>query len=340
MRLIRPLCLAFMFSLCVAAHCMGQLNAKPPEPIAHEPAPGTTIVSPVDGSLMVYVPSGYFIMGMDKEEAVRYAKAFGHEDYHKIAVEEWFPQRRVYVEGYFIDKYEVTNELWDKFAKATSYKEDPASEMSGRLKGPGGEIMAKMRMYPVSPVSWAEAATYANWAGKRLPTEAQWEKAARGTDGRWFPWGNDMPTKEHAVFPGDKGGQTISQQVGSRPKGVSPYGAHDMAGNLYEWTSEFMEPYPNNPEYTRMLSYTGHQFGCLRGGSFYHADWAIGTAKRFGFKPKETYFHVGFRTVWEPPAGYFKSEQFKKDREALPAREAELEALRKNDIPESPYWAR
>lgn len=309
-------------------------QGQPPEPATDEPAAGTTIVHPIDGSLMVYVPSGYFIMGMDKDEAVKYSTLMGIEDYHKIAAEEWFPRRRVYVEGYFVDKYEVTHELWDKFVAATKFT-------SERPKGPGGDVMAKLRMYPVSPVLWAEAAKYANWAGRRLPTEIQWEKAARGTDGRWFPWGNEKPTKEHGVFPGDReNGQTISQQVGSRPKGVSPYGTHDMAGNLYEWTSEFMEPYPNNPEYERMLSYMGHQFGCLRGGSFYHALWAVNTSKRFGFRVDETYFHVGFRTVWEPPAGYFKSDAFEKAKAAVPAREAEIESLRKNDLPESPYWAR
>ncbi|MCE9590526.1 MAG: formylglycine-generating enzyme family protein [Planctomycetes bacterium] len=308
-------------------------QAQPPEPMPDEPALGTTIVHPGDGSLMVYVPSGYFIMGMDKEEVEKYGKAFNFEDYHKFAGQEWFPRRSVFVAGFFVDKYELTNELWDKYTAATKY-------VAKRPKGPGGEIMAKLRMYPVSPITWAEAAQYSNWAGKRLPTEAQWEKAARGTDGRWFPWGNELPTKEHGVFPGDKGNHTISQMVGSRPKGVSPCGAMDMAGNLYEWTSEFMEPYPNNPEAASMLSYTGHANGCLRGGSFYHATWAVNCAKRFGFQPEETYFHVGFRAVWEPPAGYFTSEAFKKAKEAVAAREKELEALRKNDVPESPYWAR
>ena len=142
-------------------------------------------------------------------------------------------------------------------------------------------------------ISWYEAGAFAAWKGKRLPTEAEWEKAARGTDARLFPWGNE--------FDGNRlvwnSGRT--QKVGTKPEGASPYGALDMAGNVYEWTSDWKEPYPNNPE---VPSYEGgHTNAVLRGGSFYHTLHSYRTAKRFGFMPEVTYFHVGFRTAWIPP---------------------------------------
>jgi formylglycine-generating enzyme required for sulfatase activity len=304
-------------------------TAEDPSPSAGEPAPATEIVHPVDRAIMVYVPSGAFTMGLGADEAKKLAASLGETDYHKFAAEEWFPQRRVYVEGFFIDKFEVTNELWNKYTKATGYH----AKLS---KGPKEAAEGKLDVYPAGQITWAEAQQYANWARKRLPYEAQWEKAARGTDGRWYPWGNEPPTKERGVFPAHQGPRTIYDRVGSRPAGASPYGAMDMSGNMYEWTCEFMEPYPNNPEAERMLSYTGHQFGCLRGGSFYHAMHALSCPKRFGFRPDETYYHVGFRTVWEPPAGYFKSADFTKAKETVPARKAEMEKLQATGLQHPP----
>ena len=109
-----------------------------------------------------------------------------------------------------------------------------------------------------------------------------------------------------------------------------------MAGNVYEWTSQWHEPYPNAPERQRMLSYMGHQNGCLRGGSFYHARHAYVCAKRFGFRPEETYYHVGFRTVWEPPTDYFSTAAFAEAKAAVAAREAEIAALRAKGLQKPP----
>lgn len=282
---------------------------------------------------MVYVPAGRFLMGIDKLEAIKLAASLGEQDYHKFAMEEWFPQRQVHLDGYFIDKFETTHELWNKYVAATGYK-------AKLPKGPPEVSAGKMDAYPVAQVTWTEAQQYANWARKRLPTEAQWEKAARGTDGRWYPWGNRPPTKDRGVFPKDQGEITTAVAVGSRPAGASPYGCLDMSGNVYEWTSEWMEPYPNNPEHERVLSIAGHKFGVVRGGSFYHAMHALSCPKRMGFEPQETYYHVGFRTVWEPPAGYFASVEFKTARNAVAARKAELERRRAAGLREAPrHWA-
>lgn len=297
----------------------------------NEPSAGATIVHSVDGAIMVYVPSGYFVMGMNADEATKYAASLNYPDYHKIAAEEWFPRRRVWVDGFFVDKHEVTNERWAKFLASGQLKRAAdAPKNTPAAKTPG-----EFDLYPVVNVYWDEARKYANWAHKSLPSEAQWEKAARGTDGRTYPWGNEPPTEDRGVFVDKTNQPRHYQMVGSKPAGASPCGALDMAGNVYEWTSEWMEPYPNNPEFNPAGPW-GHQFGVVRGGSFYHANFAYACAKRMGFAPKETYYHVGFRTTWTPPDGYFASEQFKKDQAAVKDREADIERMRQKGAAKPP----
>lgn len=327
--------------LQLAAVCVLTMVSVGPG-LSDEPPAGTEICHPVDGAIMVWVPAGDFIMGIDAAEAKKHAKSLGYDDYHKIAAEEWFPRRNEWCRGFFVDKYEVTNERWQKFEASPAYeqyltlrKKAAADAKKKNAHLPYGPIRARrpkeekpgeFGLYPVARIYWQEAQMYANWARKRLPTEKQWEKAARGADGRIYPWGNEPPTPDRGVFPGIK--PAMTRMVGSYPKGASPYGCMDMSGNVYEWTSEWMEPYPNSPEAERMLSYMGHQFGCLRGGSFYHAMHALSAVKRFGFRAAETYYHVGFRTVWEPPEGYFKSRAFEQAGKAVEKRKKEIEKLR------------
>jgi formylglycine-generating enzyme required for sulfatase activity len=260
-------------------------------PHADIPA-GFAIRHPIDGAEMVWVPAGWFRMGLDRATAQRQAESLGYTDYHEIAGEESFPERMVHVQGFYIDRCEVTFARWKRFVDATGWK--PTSSPPTWI---GPELKEAEAQLPIASVTWQAAQEYANWARKQLPTEAMWEKAARGTDGRWYPWGDEPPTRELGVIsmtdalPGP-------EPVGSCPKGASPYGCLDMAGNVYEWTSEWKEPYPNNPEVTGEW---GHRFVALRGGSFYHTRHSYRTAKRMGFTADETYFHVGLRTAWYPP---------------------------------------
>jgi formylglycine-generating enzyme required for sulfatase activity len=270
------------------------LNYK--SPFANLPA-GFTIRHPKDGAEMVWVPAGYFIMGIDADTAQKQAEQLGYKDYHEIAAQESFPAHMVFVDGFFMDKYEITIELWKKFIDATHWKPAPGAN-APTWTGP--ELKPEEARLPIASVTWKGAQDYANWAGKQLPTEAMWEKAARGTDGRWYPWGNEKPSREYGVIAMDQA-LPGPEPVGSYPKGASPYGCMDMAGNVYEWTSDWVEPYPNNPE---PIGSWGHQYAILRGGSFYHPRHSYRTAKRFGFEINETYFHVGFRTAWFPPPNF------------------------------------
>ncbi|MEI6168613.1 MAG: formylglycine-generating enzyme family protein [bacterium] len=294
------------------------------------PVAGTEIVHPVDGALMVYVPAGSFIMGLNQDEATTIARQLGYTNSDTLWMWECLPKRQEYTGGYFIDKYEVSTERWVKFIKATPDFKLKLDEISSYYSDPRAQAM------PVASIAWNEAQRYANWAGKQLPSEKQWEKAARGTDGRFYPWGNTFIPDIGHFSPDEKGGwdhKRIYTRAGKYPKGASPYGVMDMLGNQYEWTSEWVEPYPNNPQRDKMRAYTAHQNACLRGGSWYHGKASLYAAKRFGLPPENTYYHIGFRTVWEPPEGYFDSAEYKEAvRQVEPCKKRILESFQIYDV--------
>jgi len=218
------------------------------------------------GSEMVLIPEGGFLMG-SKENDGRIGVDLGVDE---------LPQREVYLKAFYIDKYEVTVGAYRKFAKAPSgdYRKFAKGETSspsilliGGLTGERAR-MKKMRVpiadddFPMSDVSYMEAEAYCKSMGKRLPTEEEWEKAARGTDGRIWPWGNKFKTGMANTLESKENG-TI--QSGSFPTDVSPYDVYDMAGNLMEWTSSWYEPYPGSkierPQF-------GKEYKVIKGGTW------------------------------------------------------------------------
>ena len=230
---------------------------------------------------MVYVPAGPFMMGCN--EALD-ADCYTDEK----------PYHQVHLDAFLIDKYEVT---------AGDYKQ---CEVAGACTYNGGESDG-YRTYnngrdnhPINYVSHTEAKTYCEWLGKRLPTEAEWEKAARGTDGRVFPWGLNLPSCSLAIIDNWQGlgcGQDSTWAVGSKPAGASPYGAHDLSGNVWEWVSNwygsnyYNETSNENPEGPLTGSYR-----VLRGGSFYsYFTASLRTSTRSNFNPDYRYNRNGFR---------------------------------------------
>jgi formylglycine-generating enzyme required for sulfatase activity len=167
---------------------------------------------------MVTIPAGKFIMGTNFERA-------DGQDH---------PRHELRLSAYKIDKYPVTNAQYARFVAATSYR-PPSSWKNGKI--PDGELL-----YPVTLVDWYDAKAYAKWAGKRLPTEAEYEKAGRGVDGRNWPWGNKMdPARLNTYY--NNGSAT---SVTAYPNGASPYGIMDLSGNVDEWTSDDFLPYPGS----------------------------------------------------------------------------------------------
>ncbi len=198
-----------------------------------------------DQSLMVFVPAGKFIMG---------SPADGERNEQ--------PQREIWLDAYYIDKYEVSWRQW-KLSQLPF-----ADHVNSRMPYPEPPDWGLADNLPVTNVNWNYALQYAEWAGKRLPTEAQWEKAARGTDGRIFPWGNEPPTVEQAVWKANPIADTAMGTVDCCVAGASPYGALNMAGNAYEWVLDYYHAdfYANAPE-RNPVALEKSQFRSLRGGA-------------------------------------------------------------------------
>jgi len=231
------------------------------------------IVIGEDGVEMILVPAGEFIMGSPENE--------GYNDEH--------PQHRVFLDGFYIDRCEVTNSQYKQFMDATGHNA-PKYWDDGKYN----------RLdQPIVGATWSDAAAYARWAGKRLPTEAEWEKAARGTDGRQYPWGNEWDnSKCNANVAGEA--QQYTAPVGSFPAGASPYGVMDMAGNVWEWCIDW---YGSNYGQSPRRNPKGHDSGgesVLRGGSWCTTDCSyLRCANRNWFSPSFRFDDAGFRCARE-----------------------------------------
>lgn len=223
---------------------------------------------------MVLIPAGEFFMGSVEGEG--------------LADER--PQHRVRIDAFYMDTFEVTVARYEKFLDATGHVRpdfwpyDETREYAER---------------PVVGVAWSGAQAYCEWAGKRLPTEAEWEYAARGQDGRRYPWGDDAPTVEVANV-----GKSWSykfykdrlEPVGSHAGGTSPFGMHDMAGNVWEWVADWYDAkyYARSPE-TDPSGPPDGSMKVLRGGSWNFAGKYSRTSSRLRFEPRHRAADIGFR---------------------------------------------
>jgi formylglycine-generating enzyme required for sulfatase activity len=184
-----------------------------------------------DGSPMVLIPGGPFLMGLPVTD-------FLAEEHEK-------PPREVFLSPFWIDVYPVTNARFRLFLEAGGYDHEAWWSADGWEWKCQAAVSQPLQWglagwdgpdQPAAGVSWYEADAYARWAGRRLPTDAEWEKAARGTDGRRYPWGNEWPTPDRANFENSVGRTT---PVGLYRDGVSPFGCYDMAGNVNNWVSDW-----------------------------------------------------------------------------------------------------
>jgi formylglycine-generating enzyme required for sulfatase activity len=255
---------------------------------------GSTRISEIDKMIQVYVPSGEFIMGSDDIEAIQSVK--GGRAYPEI------PVNTVYLDGYWIDKYEVSNGQYALCVDDGVCKSPHLSSSETRQKYYGDP---KYLNYPVIWVNWDMARAYCEWTGRRLPTEAEWEKAARGTDGRKYPWGNEPLSGERANFcdvncrrtianPNYNDGYTDTSPVGNYPAGASPYGAMDMSGNVWEWVGTLIKPYPYDSNDGREdLDASGERV--WRGGPWSNGYWWMRSSVRYRSQPFYWNVNLGFR---------------------------------------------
>ena len=251
-----------------------------------------------------------------------------HPKANGAILKDEIPKHRLFLEAFYIDKYEVTNARFQQFVQATGYRTQAEREGGGKIRtgaqtwaqvpdanwraprGNGSSIVGR-EAHPVVQVSWHDAKAYCTWAGKRLPTEAEWEKAARGPDGRLYPWGNEIDGtkanfcdrncpfawKDAAVDDGYRS----TAPVGSYEAGKSPYGAYDMAGNVWEWVADWYDAkyYRRSPARNPQGPTSGTQV-VLRGGSWLYTAPDFRVTERAGVPPDRRNENIGLRCVQTP----------------------------------------
>ena len=238
------------------------------------------------------VPAGYFAMG----------SAAGRADEQ--------PVHQVYLDDFYIDRFEVSNDQYAAFLNDIGRNEDGEGHLLFDIFDADAQIyddegyapLPGTGQRPVAEVSWYGARAYCTWAGLQLPTEAMWEKAARGTDGRIYPWGNSIDRsranygKEGCCRGDASDGFLDSAPVGSYQRGVSPYGAYDMGGNVWEWVVDWYgeDYYAQSSDRDPQGPATGIS-RVLRGGSLSSDPYRLRTTDRSGLPPSASYIIVGFR---------------------------------------------
>ncbi len=274
------------------------LNDLEGEPLAPLPPPeppaGATRVRQKDGMLMCYVPAGEFLMGSTNADK-------DAESYEK-------PQHKVLLDGYWIDHTPITNAMYARFLneRGNQSEENAAwyKPASGRIEpdGNGWRVHLGFEQHPVVSVTWYGARAYAAWVEAELPSEAQWEKAARGVDGRRYPWGDQQPDK---MLANDGGDWSSIPAVGSYPAGASPCGALDMSGSVWQWTRSlwgtdkarpgYAYPYDPRDASREHLDAPRKVSRILRGGSWNRNHRVSRCAVRDYYAPKSAHRLIGFR---------------------------------------------
>ncbi len=303
---------ALLLALFVGAVCAQE---------ADEPEPGEKRTNETDGAEMVWVPGGEFEMGSAPKELDELWARTGWDPDRRKRADSESPKHTVEVDGFWMYATEVTNEQYGRFVEATAHRE-PLLWEDERFNGPE---------QPVVGVSWEDAEAYCKWAGGRLPTEAEWEYAARCGDDRIFPWGNESLPKTtcgnfadkstrrqfprglaskfasgdeviESVFrfvstvPGYEDGYSLTAPVGSFP--ANDFGLHDLSGNVWEWCEDWHAKYPGA---TAANDVTIEICRVVRGGSFINDATYLRCAYRNSFfQPDHRSYILGFRCVLEP----------------------------------------
>lgn len=250
-----------------------QVIEHPPAPMAQEPSPGDERIHEKDGTVLVYVPGGEIMLGAE-------------------GVQDWSrPVHRVRLHPFWIGKFPITNEQYARFLSENPEAPEPLFWHDPQFSQP---------LHPIVGVSWDEAQAYCRWAGLELPSEAQWEAAARGRDQRPYPWGRDLPTPRQANFGGLVKGTT---PVDAYPAGCGPYGTFDQAGNVWEWC---LDPWSSTAYQKREsglwdpIAKGEAAVHAVRGGSWNNPASDLHSACRERVTTKKYLKNLGFRCLWRP----------------------------------------
>jgi formylglycine-generating enzyme required for sulfatase activity len=270
---------------------------------------GSIEISPIDGTILLYVPAGEFTMGNKAEDGLAECQK-NRSDCQR----DWFtdeePAHTVYLDAFYMDKYEVSNAAYRECVNRGLCQ--PPTKVSSSTRS-SYYSDSQFDDYPVIYVDWNMAKNYCEWRGARLPTEAEWEKAARGTDGRMYPWGN--------VFDGSKtnfcdencsidwanknynDGYADTAPVNAYPDGMSVYGIFNLAGNVWEWVADWYDAtyYARSPSSNPQGPFSGDG-RALRGGSWYVTGDSVRASNRRGNDvPSTSVDFFGFRCARSLP---------------------------------------
>ena len=275
---------------------LGAQEAASPSVSAFDPPPElarrlTAIGGFAHPSPMVAIPAGWFLMGTNRKDDDPFAPATQFDDTEQ-------PQRRIWLDAYEMDRDEVTLAEYLAFLRR-QHRQAPAElqQLIWHLITVHFTTDPVLAPWPALYVTWAEAADFCEGLGKRLPTEAEWEKAARGSEGNLFPWGQTDPTPELAVFGRHHVHEIpLVAAVDSGEEGRSPYGLHHMAGNVAEWVQDWFgtDYYPMMPERNPQGPAEG-RYKVVRGGSWRSHAPMLRAATRGGALPEQRAPTVGFR---------------------------------------------
>jgi formylglycine-generating enzyme required for sulfatase activity len=275
-------------SATVAPTAVPPTSTSIPTLAAADPVIGSTSIG-TDGMTLLFVPEGDFIMGADATEALAEC-----QNLRSDCRLEWFtnaePPHTVKMDAFWMDEHEVTNKQYA--ACVSTGKCAPPFQNNSYTRG---DYYGNPRYdeYPVIYVTWQNAHDYCEWAGRRLPTEAEWEKAGRGTDERLYPWGNEKPTSNLLNFA-LKVGDT--SPIKSYSKGVSPYGVYDMSGNVWEWVNDWYDEnyYRTSPASNPPGPAEGTD-RVTRSSAWIFYDFDVRVTDRYGNDPKTANNVIGFR---------------------------------------------
>ncbi len=304
---------------------------RPPAASPASAIPASPRIAPRDGMTQVFVPAGEFLMGSSSADID--AVVQDRVGYTRDSFKNETPQHKVYLDAFWIDKYEVTNDMFARFVAETAYKTDAEKAGGGIVldlgsrewkiakgadwrhpRGPSTDING-LGNHPVVQMSLNDGRAYCKWVGRRLPTEAEWEKAARGTDGRMYPWGNQPPSGRLLNFGdrnayistanlGEDDGYAFTSPVGSFPDGASPYGAMDMAGNAWERVADWYDEayYAHSPA-RNPAGPSSSDYVIMRGGSWSSPAKYLRAAFRYRYLIANRSSGIGFRCASSIVAG-------------------------------------
>jgi formylglycine-generating enzyme len=254
-------------------------------PVAVPGEPPKTLTGK-DGAVLTLIPAGEFLMGTSISN-----RDGGRDEY---------PDRRIFLDAFYLDSLEITNGRYFEFVKATGHRIPEHPRDKKLTLWQDTTVPAVFKDHPVINVDWYDADAYCAWAGRRLPTEAEWERAARGTTGRRFPWGEAEPTRTLANYLNQWRNGAGLEPVGSHPQGASPEGVQDLQGNVWEWVADWYDSsyYEKGPlrnpkgpaEGTRKV---------IRGSGWESEAPLLRSAHRLSSDPKNRNHSLGFRCAMD-----------------------------------------